>query len=74
MSGRCDGSDYDWRRGNISLAHSANSYCDPSTYLLRKFKGDYLAGFVVMHAISDPFYDVEGYVGYDVVDQAIYTV
>lgn len=49
-------------------------YCDPSTFLLRKFQGHYLAGFVAVHAISDPIFDVEGYVGFDTVDRAIYIV
>ena len=65
---------FNWSRGNITLAHSANSYCDPSTYLVRPFKGDYLSNFVPIHKISDPIYDVEGYAGYDPVDRGIYIV
>ena len=71
---RSDQREFDWKRANISVAHSANAYCDPTTYLMRPFKGQYLSNFVATYAISNSLLDVEGYVGYDNVDQAIYVV
>lgn len=67
-------SHYPWVRGNISLSHSANAYCDPSSFLLRSFEGPYLEKFVAVHAISDSTFDIEGYAGYDPIDHAIYIV
>jgi hypothetical protein len=43
---------YDWTSGNLALWHSEATYCDPSSYLNRTYKGP-LAGFVPVYAIYD---------------------
>ena len=45
-------SSYDWNFGNLALWHSEASYCSPSTYLTREYKG-ILSGFIPTYAIYD---------------------
>lgn len=43
---------YDWTFGEISLWHSESTYCDPSSYLSRTYKG-VLSGFVPVYHITE---------------------
>jgi len=47
---------FDWPTGNITLYHSESAYCDPSSFLTRKYKG-VLSGFVPVYDINDPKHD-----------------
>lgn len=62
--------DYNYDVGNITLWHSENAYCDPSTYTTRTNKGA-LEGFVAVYHIQGDK-DTEGYIGYTDSQQAIY--
>lgn len=64
-------SSFDWNFGTISLWHSENTYCEPSTYLTRPYKGA-LEGFVPTYAISDPPHDTHGVIGYTPSQKTIY--
>lgn len=54
---------FDLNAMNVSLWHSENAYCDPSTYLTRTNHG-LLSNFVATYHIKGDS-DTEGYVGYD---------
>jgi hypothetical protein len=43
---------YDWPFGELSLWHSEATYCDPSTFLTRTYKG-VLDGFVPVYHITE---------------------
>jgi hypothetical protein len=62
---------YDWTYGNLTLYHSESTYCSPSTYLTRTYKGP-LQGFVPTYAIEDATHDTHGYIGYHAGQKAIY--
>ncbi len=62
---------YDWTYGNLTLVHSENTYCSPSTYLTRTYTG-LLKGFVPTYIIEDLAHDTHGYIGYHAGQKAIY--
>ncbi len=62
---------FDWTMGNLTLWHSQSTYCSPSTYMTRTYKG-LLSGFVPTYAINDSAHDTHGYIGYNTAQQAIY--
>lgn len=49
---------YDWTYGNLALWHSESSYCDPSSYLTRTYKG-VLEGFIPTYAIYDKSHGIK---------------
>jgi hypothetical protein len=78
---------YDWPFGELSLWHSEATYCDPSSYLTRTYKG-VLAGFVPVYYITEKSHGnfprplclclsdrspaTEGYIGYTPSQSTIY--
>jgi len=65
------GASFDWTLGNITLYHSESSYCSPSSYLTRAYKG-VLSGFVPTYHIYDEDHDTQGYIGYHTGQKNIY--
>jgi len=61
----------DWQMTNLTLNHAQNTYCSPTTYQSRAYKG-ILAGFVPTYTINDTSKDTHGYIGYHEGQKAIY--
>ena len=62
---------FDWTMANITLYHSQNTYCDPTSYEDRNYHG-VLEGFVPTYTIDDDDHDTHGYVGYHTGQKNIY--
>lgn len=64
-------SSFDWTMGNLTLNHAQNSYCDPTSYETRTYRG-VLEGFVPTYTIDEENHDTHGYIGYHPGQQSIY--
>ena len=53
---------FNWAEANTSVALCAATYCNPKSLKDHKFQY-YAEGFNITHLISDPKYDVNGYLG-----------
>jgi len=65
---------FDYVTGNTSVMLSATAYCDRSTFMTHNFSQPYTDTFIPTIEIYNKEYDVNGFIGYRLLDQTIYVV
>lgn len=65
--------EFDWKLGNTTLHLSSYSYCDANSYLSTEYIG-FSTGFQPTYRIYNKLYDVNGFIGYNELDNSIYVV